>query len=190
MHIFTLPFFPAHQHQEFLQKSWLWKVSGYPCHRVPGWPSVESFLSFGPVLQQAKDNAVPFKMFGWLINLNKSALKLFHHLKYLGSRQFSFPRKRLLLWNPVAWLGSTRHSMTHFCLRVLGLVVTSFKVVPFAQLHVRPLQINILTMWHKNWSFLWIAHYCCPSRKKTPLAWWISYLALELRKSCLRLLGR
>ncbi|XP_018417268.1 PREDICTED: coiled-coil domain-containing protein 57 [Nanorana parkeri] len=36
------------------------------------------------------------------------------------------------------------------CIRVLGLLVSTFEAIPFAQLHSRPLQRNILTAWDKS----------------------------------------
>lgn len=73
------------------------------------------------------------EVLGSALNLQKSSLQPFHRLEYLGL----ISPLRFEIFNPESL-------RLHFCTRVLGLMVASFKTVPFVQFHSRPLQCKIL----------------------------------------------
>lgn len=71
------------------------------------------------------------------------------------------------------------YNTPHFSNRILGLMMTYFKAVPFIQFNSRPLQSNTLKKRNKQIQTLVRLKFLF-NQAKISLAWWVSSPALEL----------
>lgn len=99
--------------------------------------------------------------FGGIWTLHKESLHLTLHLKYLelvpdtSKASVSFPAK---ISNSQVQVLHSKSSLV-LCMRVFGLMVTSFYVGPFAHFHSRNLQHNISLSWDKLLFFFLFSVY-------------------------------
>ncbi|KAM4027625.1 uncharacterized protein ACNLHF_023307 isoform 1-T1 [Anomaloglossus baeobatrachus] len=129
--------------------------------------------------------------FGWLVNLPKSTLTPTQVLLYLGMQFETLPalvklplvKRQSLRLAVRSLLRHRRHSLRRL-MQVLGQMVASMEAVPFAQFHLRPLQLDILRCWDKRISSL-DRLVALSSQARNSLQWWLQPLSLSQGRSFL-----
>lgn len=128
---------------------------------------------------------------GWLLNYEKSALEPVQSLEYLGvvldivqAKVFLPPVKSCPLRDQDQRLRSRRYPSIRLYIRLLGKIVSSFEAVPCTQLHSRPLQKNILSVWNKKIPAL-DCHMSLSPGVLRSLSWWLEVQNLEKERSFL-----
>ncbi|XP_041446270.1 uncharacterized protein LOC121403038 [Xenopus laevis] len=116
--------------------------------------------------------------FGWTINWSKSNMTPSHHMTFLGlefntlTQTVSLPLvKQNRIRGQVQSLIDSPVSTVHRAMQVLGSMVSAIEAVPFAQIHLRPLQSSILATW-KGGSLNQPVRLS-PATKEA-LRWWLS----------------
>ncbi|CAJ0930814.1 unnamed protein product [Ranitomeya imitator] len=128
---------------------------------------------------------------GWKINFKKSSPVPAQRISYLGMILDSSqglvllpPEKISALQREAQKLSQPRTRSLRFSMRVLGKMVAALEAVPFAQLHLRPLQHALLAVWDRN-QFSLDRRFFLPHRVRQSLRWWTLKSSLNQWKSFL-----
>ncbi|XP_041437982.1 uncharacterized protein pfkfb2.L isoform X1 [Xenopus laevis] len=116
--------------------------------------------------------------FGWTVNWSKSNTEPSHRMMFLGlefdtiEQTVSLPTdKQTRIRDQVRYLITSQTTTIHKAMQVLGTMVSAIEAVPFAQIHLRPLQASILATW-KGGSLSRLLSLSQQTR--TALQWWLS----------------
>lgn len=146
-------------------------LCSHPHCWISKWPPAEGAVGLGSVWQQPLPSS-PCKGFGWVLNLQKSALELpLHHLAYLGLTHDSsqiFPKDDFRIFAACLRLFSPEFAWLCFCLKVLWVPC---RKLPFAQLKFRTLDLYNTAFCHCGKShpgtrLSWMSHESCSGAKK------------------------
>ncbi|XP_073425131.1 uncharacterized protein [Dendrobates tinctorius] len=124
-------------------------------------PYLDDLLIKGPSLPACKESVDvtvnTLSRLGWQINFKKSFPKPAEQITFLGmilntSRGLVIlpPEKTQALQQTARTFSRPTSHTIRFSMRVLGKMVAAIEAVPFAQLHLRPLQHALLLAWDKN----------------------------------------
>lgn len=112
----------------------LFKHLGHPGHRFSRLPSPEGLLSLQAVYQCPQDNS------------DAPVFQLGDQLPEICSPTFFF-LPGILGSDPGSGIWGQSHPSVGFSMRVIGLMLDSFKAVTFSHFHSRPTQHNIFLTW-------------------------------------------
>ncbi|CAJ0923458.1 unnamed protein product [Ranitomeya imitator] len=145
-------------------------------------PYLDDLLIKGPSFQACESSVHitldSLSRLGWLINLDKSSPVPSRRISFLGmildtSRGLVLlPRSKVqALQQGVRTLCHPRPRTIRFAMKILGKMVAAIEAVPFAQLHLRPLQQALLDNWDRS---LFSLDLPCPlsPRVRHSLIWW------------------
>ncbi|CAJ0962706.1 unnamed protein product [Ranitomeya imitator] len=145
-------------------------------------PYLDDLLIKGPSFQACESSVHitldSLSRLGWLINLDKSSPVPARRISFLGmildtSRGLVLlPRsKAQALQQGARTLCHPRPRTIRFAMKILGKMVAAIEAVPFAQLHLRPLQQALLGNWDRSLPSL---DRPCPlsPRVRQSLVWW------------------
>ncbi|KAE8617332.1 hypothetical protein XENTR_v10009038 [Xenopus tropicalis] len=145
----------------FLPKSWRRPQQCSGNTGISITPYLDDLLIKAPSLAEAQQSLqssmATLQDLGWCINLTKSSLIPNQSMVFLRmqfdtqTQRVSLPyTKALHLQSLVRSLLSKPRHTVGFCMRVLGVMVSTIEAVPFAQYHLRELQWNILSAWKQK----------------------------------------